>query len=110
MLPRQRRLRSGADFKAAVRCGRHCSTRLLIVHVLADDSPGRAGVVVSRAVGKATVRNRVKRRIRAGLQRRSALPAGRIVVRASPAAARATFAELAGDLDRCLDRLAKSSP
>lgn len=97
---------------AAIRSGQRCSTRLISVHAVYDDSPTptRAGVVVSRAVGKATVRNRVKRRIRARLQQRFVAPGGRIVVRAFPPAAQATFAELASDLDRCLDRLDKPSP
>jgi ribonuclease P protein component len=56
---------------------------------------------VSKAVGGAVVRHRVARRLRHLLAARLAeLPAGaRIVVRALPAAAASTSAELADDLD-----------
>ena len=67
----------------------------------------RAGFVVSRAVGPAVVRNRVKRRLRPLVRARMhRLPAAaELVVRAQPAAATASSARLATDLDRCLDRL-----
>ena len=69
----------------------------------------RVGFVVSKAVGNAVVRNRVKRRLRhlAGEQlgRLEALPgSAMLVVRALPAAATASHAELGADLSRCLDR------
>jgi ribonuclease P protein component len=108
MLPRTRRLRTAADFTATVRRGRRCSTDLLTVHASFDGSalPPRAGVVVTRTVGIAVVRNRVKRRIRAALYDvGSTLPGGRVVVRALPPAALASFAQLETDLQYCLNRL-----
>jgi ribonuclease P protein component len=71
------------------------------------DSPTdstRVGFVVSRAVGPAVVRNRVKRRLRHLMRDRlSVIPPGaRVVVRANPAAANADYSEIARDLDRCL--------
>lgn len=74
-------------------------------------APVRIGLVVSRAVGSAVVRNRVKRRLRHLLRDRLAerwgdLPGSTVVVvRATPSAAGASSQELAADLDRCLDRL-----
>lgn len=63
------------------------------------------GFVVSKAVGNAVTRNRVKRRLRAAMASRADLPTGStIVVRALPAAADASFRELVGDLDACLRR------
>jgi ribonuclease P protein component len=64
----------------------------------------RVGFVVSKAVGGAVVRNAVKRRLRHLVRERVAdLPAGSVVVvRAQPAAAAATYAELAVDLDSAL--------
>jgi len=64
----------------------------------------RAGFVVSRAVGPAVVRNRVRRRLRHLVRPWLAeLPAGSsLVVRATPTAAGASGAELAGQLDRTL--------
>ena len=71
-------------------------------------SPARAGFVVSKAVGPAVVRNRVKRRLRHLMATRiTGLPAGSlIVVRALPPAGTADFADLERDLDSALRKLA----
>lgn len=79
------------------------------MHLWHEDGsgPARVGFVVSKAVGPAVVRNRVKRRLR-HLARESvtALPGSAVlVVRATPAAATATYQELAADLARCLQRV-----
>ena len=70
--------------------------------------PGRprAGFVVSKAVGGSVVRHAVVRRLRPLVaERLSALPPGsRVVLRALPAAAAATSAMLARDLDAALDK------
>ena len=65
------------------------------------------GFVVSKAVGNAVVRNRVKRRLRHLTREHVTTLPGRcvLVVRALPAAASATSAELRSDLDRCLERV-----
>lgn len=65
------------------------------------------GIVVSRAVGNAVVRNRVKRRLRHVLrQRLTHLPTGSsLVVRALPAAAEASGGRLTSDLDRILAKV-----
>jgi len=62
---------------------------------------------VSRAVGDAPTRNRVRRRLRHLMRERTArLPAGaRLVVRANPAAADAGYAALGAELDTVLDRV-----
>ena len=64
--------------------------------------------MVSKAVGNAVGRNRVKRRLRhLAREHVSSLPGSAVlVIRALPAAAEATGAELAADLTRCLDRVA----
>jgi ribonuclease P protein component len=63
--------------------------------------------VVSKAVGGAVTRNLVKRRLRhLARERTGSLPAhGMLVVRALPAAANASYDELARELDRCLARV-----
>lgn len=71
-----------------------------------SEGPARVGFVVSRAVGPAVTRNLVRRRLRhlvaAQLDR---LPRGsRVVVRALPASASASFAELDTALTQALDR------
>jgi ribonuclease P protein component len=65
------------------------------------------GFVVSKAVGPAVARNKVKRRLRhLARERLSSLPGSAVlVVRALPPAATATYAELGTDLDQALRRL-----
>ncbi len=112
MLPAASRLRRGAEITAVVRGGeRAASSRpaLLVVHLLAGSSPAsvpRAALVVSRAVGSAVTRNRVRRRLRHLLRERliSSPWNGDLVVRAMPGAARAGYAELGSSLDAALER------
>ncbi|MFG3253988.1 ribonuclease P protein component [Streptomyces sp. NPDC048172] len=116
MLPTENRLRRREDFAAAVRRGRRAGRPLLVVHLRSrtdphvpggDLPPVRAGFVVSKAVGNAVVRNRVKRRLRHLMRDRLApLPAGSlVVVRALPGAGEADHDELVRDLDAALRRL-----
>lgn len=88
---------------------RRSGSALLVVHcaMTTDPSrPARVGFVVSRAVGNSVVRHRVVRRLRAIIAPRlaSLAPSTDLVVRANPAAAQASSAELAEALDRALDR------
>jgi len=118
VLERRHRLTSAAGFAAAVRRGRRAASRTLVVHVHpaassgsdapnTGECPPRVGFIVSKAVGNAVTRNRVKRRLRHLLRDRvGAIPPGAlVVVRALPSASGALLAELARDLDRCLDRV-----
>jgi len=77
---------------------------------LVATDPCRVGFVVSRAVGPAVTRNRVKRRLRHLVRARvDRLQDGSLlVVRALPASAGATFADLGAELDRCLARVGVS--
>jgi ribonuclease P protein component len=120
MLPAPHRMRRGDDFDTAVRRGRRAGRRTLVVHVARVDAvagddrqqsvvevpPARVGLVVSRAVGAAAVRTRVKRRLRALLAARiETVPPGvLLVVRANPAASGASSQALASDLDVALPR------
>jgi ribonuclease P protein component len=109
VLAAAQRLRRSTDFAAAIRGGRRIGRGTLVVHLLLDEpaqaSTARAGFVVSKAVGNAVVRNRVRRRLRHLVRPRLAgLPDGaRLVVRALPAAAEASYADLGADLDTALD-------
>ncbi|MCA1984379.1 ribonuclease P protein component [Nocardioides nematodiphilus] len=109
MLSRTHRLTDPDSFRVAVRQGRRAGTSRLVVHLWHADevAPARVGFVVSKAVGPAVVRNRVKRRLR-HLARESLrdLPGSAVlVVRANPAAADATYEELGADLGRCVQRV-----
>ncbi|WP_435201479.1 ribonuclease P protein component [Janibacter sp. GS2] len=115
MLPARHRLTERADFAATIRgrgTTRHGS-RLLVVHArpaahaTATDARGpasRVGLVVSKAVGNAVVRTRVKRRLRAQAgEILPHLPPGTdLVVRANPAAAEASSAELGAAMRHCV--------
>jgi len=124
VLSAHHRLRTPEDFRAASRRGRRAGSRAVVAHLLRTDVPQvvdvspkggaadpRIGFVVSKAVGTAVIRNRVKRRLRhAAAQRLDRLaPGSLLVVRAQPSAAEASYQELVADLDRCLDRLLGSA-
>lgn len=133
MLPAGSRMRRREEFAAVVRRGRRAGRPSVVVHLLAGSAPdpvdstprsepdrGVVGVqdhptaplvgfVVGKAVGNSVTRHRVQRRLRHILAGRlSQLPAdARVVVRALPAAADRTSAELAADVDRALERLTR---
>jgi ribonuclease P protein component len=69
--------------------------------------PPKIGFVVSRAVGSAVVRNRVRRRLRELLRGYlQLLPGGSLlVVRANPMAARVNQSDLAADLGLVISKL-----
>lgn len=110
MLPAQARMRSRTEFTATVRNGRRAHCPLVTGYLLVgtrDGEPPRVGLIVSRAVGGAVARNRVKRRLRALLRGYvPRLPRGSLlVVRAAPAASTARHADVAAGLDLVLARL-----
>ena len=101
------RLTGSAGFSLAIRTGQRAGSTTLVLHLACPDGevPPRIGFVVSRAVGNAVTRNRVKRRLRE-LVRELSLPSGSLlVVRALPPSAGASYAELRDDLTRCLTRV-----
>ncbi|MFE9203996.1 ribonuclease P protein component [Micromonospora sp. NPDC007230] len=122
MLAAAQRLRRSSDFAAAVRGGRRVGRGAVVVHLTLPEqtgptattspeparasgaefpAPSRAGFVVSKAVGNAVVRNKVRRRLRHLVRERlTDLPAGAtLVVRALPQAADVSYARLGADLD-----------
>ncbi|NMD46632.1 MAG: ribonuclease P protein component [Propionibacterium sp.] len=65
MLPRAARLRTAEEFRTTMRRGVRCGRPSLVLHMLrTDNPPSRAGFVVSKAIGNAVTRNRVKRQLR----------------------------------------------
>jgi ribonuclease P protein component len=104
------RLTDARCYRAVIRNGSRAGSRTVVVH-LADPGPGpsgpRVGLVVSKAVGNAVTRNRVQRRLRhLAREQLDRLPGScALVIRALPAAATASSAELRRDLGRCLQRV-----
>src|SRR5579863_242825 len=115
-------MRRAEEFRRVLRTGRRAGGSVVSGHLLLpvgpegaagtpgevlSGGPAKVGFVVSRAVGSAVVRNRVKRRLRELMRRRLAsLPRGcLLVLRARPASAGLSPADLAADLDLVLERL-----
>lgn len=109
MLPAAERLRANPLFKQVFHEGRSYAEPLVVLHLLKlPDSPARreAGFSVSKKVGVAVVRNRVRRRLREAVRLLlPELPRGfRAVIVARPAAAQANYADLAACLRRAFTR------
>jgi ribonuclease P protein component len=108
-LPRRERLRKRRDFVAVQSQGRKLGGKHFLV--LAAEGQGRLGITVSKKVGNAVTRNRVKRFVRefvrqARSDERSWLPPDRdVVVVARPSAATIDHAEAWADLTRLGARL-----
>ena len=113
MLPARHRLRSSADFAAVFRGARgaggsRSGSRFMVVHINSTDAragqPPRIGLVVSKDVGNAAVRNRTKRILRALVSTRiGQLPDGvDVVIRAKTDLPGTPTAILVQDLDRLL--------
>ena len=101
MLPRASRLNASGDFRSTIRGGVRVGRPTLVVHAgaVTDRDTVHVGFVVSKAVGNAVTRNRVKRRLRhlAAAQLPSTARGVDLVVRALPPSAE-PGADLAGDL------------
>ena len=105
MLPRRHRLTRKADFDAVFAHGR----RVFGKHVTIRTAPNgtdayRLGLAVSKAVGNAVVRNRVKRRLREIVRGANVASGCDLVVAARPSAADAPFAGLRADVMGLLRR------
>ncbi|HEX2174164.1 MAG TPA: ribonuclease P protein component [Dehalococcoidia bacterium] len=94
-LPRDRRLRRARDFDQVRTAGRSWAHPLLILRAAPNGSARtRVGVVCGRRIGKAVVRNRVKRRLREIIRQAPLGDGWDVVLIARPAAATADFSEL----------------
>lgn len=111
-------MREAGDFRVAVRRGVKASSPTLVAHLsIGTDGGTSVGFVVSKAVGPAVVRNRVKRRLRHAVREHlehgllASVPAGsRLVVRALPGSAQVDGARLRADLaDVLATAVAKSA-
>lgn len=106
MLPSGHRLRSNREFQRVYRVGKSWAHPLAALHVLEQPGERRFGISVSKKVGNAVVRNRVRRRVREIL--RAALPELKqgfdAIIVARSAAAEADFAALTSALEELFRR------
>jgi ribonuclease P protein component len=106
------RLSRSADFERAYRRGQSAGNRYLVVYVFpreAGDQP-RLGVSVSRRLGGAVVRNRVKRLLREAFRAAPDLAAGRdYVAVARPDAADLAEREGLAGIQRALGELLRAT-
>ncbi|MCB0979293.1 MAG: ribonuclease P protein component [Ilumatobacteraceae bacterium] len=106
------RIRERSAFARLAANGQRARAGVLWCTVLLDppgtSTPPRVAYALGRALGPAVVRNRVRRRLRAGLAVASSdgrLPAGYYLFGAQPSAATRSFSELMFDLSTLLARL-----
>ncbi len=98
-------LRRSADFARLRQRGRRVASSALTVYraePFARDRLSVAGITVGKPVGKAVVRNLVRRRVAAILHEALAERRLRVLVVARPAAAEASFDQLRRELERAL--------
>ena len=110
-LPKQTRLAKRREFVRVYETGRKLFSRYSVLFFAANGLPfSRIGITATRKLGKANVRNRLKRWTRE-VYRRQREPLGidaqslDIVVNVKPNAADTTFDEYSRDLTRVLGRV-----
>lgn len=114
-LPRSRRITRRGDFQRVRASGLSLQGRFLVLGYLSDATlpePFRLGIVTSRRLGSAVVRNRVRRRIRGVLQRngdRIASPHWLVIV-ARGAAAEASSEQLEREWKWMMHRVPLTAP
>lgn len=103
--PRERRLRSAADFAAVRQRGRRINSAHLMLsyarrsEAQSTEAPTRVGFSVNKRVGDAVRRNLVKRRLREQVRRFlwNVAPAWDMIITAKPGAAEVDFATLGAE-------------
>ena len=103
----QYRIQSTLEFKKIQRTGKKIRANQLLAIVLKQNGQARIGITVSKKVGNAVVRNRIKRLLREiSRHEYSNIEAGwQIILIAHPSAALASFAELQKNVQLILTKI-----
>lgn len=122
-IPRQHRLRKHSEFELVYRCGRrHFSSAFTAFYLLREQNVGlsaeqqlkgdpQIGITVGRALGKATLRNRIKRRVRAAVSQNLNLltrPVD-IVINPKKMVAEIDYQQLNSEMARAFDVIEKKA-
>lgn len=110
MPARLHRITRGDDYRRVVRDGNRVGGAYCITHAVLhvhDTDPARFGFIVTKAIGNAVTRNRVRRRMKSIADRHLAegFAGADVVFRALPKSASASFAELEREITRSLRRV-----
>ena len=104
-LPRASRIAKRREFLEAYERGEKLFGRYCVLFVVQNTSGSRIGVTVTKKVGKANVRNRMKRWVREVFRHnRTLLPPLNFVVNLKAGAPEATFREFSADLEKLFRR------
>ena len=105
-LPSSNRLREQDDFRRVIASGRKAGGALFAVAAARSaGEQSRFGFSISKRVGGAVVRNRLKRRLQEILRRQQFGQAWDIVVTARPQASGASFSDTTASITRLINRL-----
>jgi len=109
---RRDRLRKHADFDRVYRNGRRLfSAHMTVFFLGSDQGPARVGFTITRALGKAVERNRLRRRLReaARLNLGKVGNAVDVVIHPKKSALAADFAELREEIARAFEKIRSSA-
>ena len=113
-LPKEKRLAKRREFVRVYETGQKLFSRYSVLFFAINDLPhSRIGITATKKLGKANVRNRLKRWTRETYRRQREplnldAKTSDIVVNVKPNAAAASFDEFSRDLARVLEKMAKS--
>ena len=114
-LPRTKRLAKRREFLRVYEKGHKVVSRYVVLFFAANELPlSRIGITATKKLGKANIRNRLKRWTRE-VYRRQREPLGLdersldVVVNVKPNAAAASFADYSRDLGRALQRVIRDA-
>lgn len=99
------RLKKNSDFLVVLRKGRFWANELMGIRAVPTDREiSRIGLVTSKRIGKAVIRNRVRRLLREATRPLPLVPGWDIVIIARQAAAEAPYRDIEAALRNLLER------